>query len=164
MTAHTPVGIARAEVVGSLLRPGYLREARQALREGRADASALRAAEDRAVLEAIALQESAGLDVISDGEMRRASWIATIPLREEDPAFRPPVSGYEFFSNLGPGWIRGWRDSAGRPVQRPGQRAAVTRKLRVERDIVAEEYRVVKAHARRRSRYTLPAPSYHRVF
>lgn len=164
MTAYPSVGIARAEVVGSLLRPGYLRAARQALREGRADAAALRAAEDQAVREAIALQEAAGLDVISDGEMRRASWIASIPLREEDPAFRPPVSGYEFFSNLGPGWIRGWRDSQGRPVQRSGQRAVVTRRLRVERDIVADEYGFLKAHARRRTKYTFPAPSYHRVF
>src|SRR2546429_3286745 len=30
--------------------------------------------QDRAVLEAIALQEACGLDVITDGEMRRRSW------------------------------------------------------------------------------------------
>ena len=47
--------IPRADVVGSLLRPAYLREARQGAREGRVAAEALRAAEDSAVREAIAL-------------------------------------------------------------------------------------------------------------
>jgi hypothetical protein len=37
----------------------------------------LHAAEDRAVREAIALQEAAGLDVINDGELRRGTWIVT---------------------------------------------------------------------------------------
>jgi 5-methyltetrahydropteroyltriglutamate--homocysteine methyltransferase len=50
----------RADVVGSLLRPEYLRETRDAARAGTIDAGEVRAAEDRAVLEAIALQESAG--------------------------------------------------------------------------------------------------------
>jgi methionine synthase II (cobalamin-independent) len=85
----------RSDVVGSLLRPAYLREARQAAREGRIGPDALRAAEDRAVREAIALQEAAGLDVITDGELRRASWVITIPLRE-DPAGHAPLAGFEF--------------------------------------------------------------------
>jgi Cobalamin-independent synthase, Catalytic domain len=83
MTTHTHVGVARSDVVGSLLRPPYLREARQGVRQGRVSDAELHAAEDRAVREAIALQESAGLDVISDGELRRQSWVVTIPLREE---------------------------------------------------------------------------------
>jgi 5-methyltetrahydropteroyltriglutamate--homocysteine methyltransferase len=72
--------MARSDVVGSLLRPAYLREARQGVRQGRVSVAALHAVEDRAVREAIALQESAGLDVISDGELRRQSWVVTIPL------------------------------------------------------------------------------------
>src|SRR4029450_3603075 len=82
----------RADVVGSLLRPTYLREARQGAREGRVTAEVLREAEDRAVREAIALQEVAGLDVITDGELRRSSWVITIPLREEGLA-RAPLAG-----------------------------------------------------------------------
>ncbi|HEY4910756.1 MAG TPA: hypothetical protein VIJ73_14705, partial [Methylomirabilota bacterium] len=62
----------RADVVGSLLRPDALRRARQGAREGRVTPEALRAAEDDAVREAIALQEGARLDVITDGELRRA--------------------------------------------------------------------------------------------
>ena len=89
MTTHTHTTIARADVVGSLLRPDYLREVCQGVREGRGSAVELRAAEDRAVLEAIALQEAAGLDVISDGELRRQSWVVTIPLREEGTVHAP---------------------------------------------------------------------------
>jgi len=77
---------SRADVVGSLLRPDYLREARKAAREGRLSVAELHTVEDRAVREAIALQESAGLDVITDGELRRGSWVVTIPLREEAKA------------------------------------------------------------------------------
>ena len=69
--------IARADTVGSLLRPTYLRQARQSWRTGSMSAAELQAAEDRAVREAIALQEAAGLDVISDGELRRGTWIVT---------------------------------------------------------------------------------------
>jgi methionine synthase II (cobalamin-independent) len=69
--------IARADTVGSLLRPAYLREARQGRRTGSVSDAELRAAEDRAVREAIALQEAAGLDVINDGELRRGMWIVT---------------------------------------------------------------------------------------
>ena len=102
MTTHTQVDIARSDVVGSLLRPAYLREARQGVREGRVSATELHAVEDRAVREAIALQESAGLDVITDGELRRQSWVVTIPLREEGAA-HAPLAGYEFLP-AEPGW------------------------------------------------------------
>lgn len=62
----------RAEVVGSLLRPDYLKEAVQRFEAGRMTADDLSAAQDRAALEAIALQESCGVDVITDGEVRRS--------------------------------------------------------------------------------------------
>ena len=61
----------RTDVVGSLLRPDYLKDARQKLDEGKFDAGEFEKLEDRAVAEAVALQESAGLDVLTDGEMRR---------------------------------------------------------------------------------------------
>ena len=56
MTAAARAEIPRADVVGSLLRPTYLREARQALRDGRLGDAELRRTEDRAVTEAIELQ------------------------------------------------------------------------------------------------------------
>lgn len=47
MAATARVEVARSDVVGSLLRPAYLREARQGAREGRVSAAELRAVEDR---------------------------------------------------------------------------------------------------------------------
>ena len=79
MSTKQAATIARADVVGSLLRPAYLRQARQAAHDGQMSDADLRAVEDRAVREAIALQEVIGLDVITDGEMRREGWNA--PLR-----------------------------------------------------------------------------------
>ena len=72
MTTGTPP--FRADHVGSLLRPAYLLEARTEAKAGRLSAERLRKIEDRAVLEIIALQESAGLRGITDGEARRDSW------------------------------------------------------------------------------------------
>jgi len=63
--------IHRAEVVGSMLRPEPLLKARAQHRAGKLDADALRAIEDGAVDEALRIQEAAGVDVVTDGEMRR---------------------------------------------------------------------------------------------
>ncbi len=65
----------RAEQVGSLLRPAELLEARVALADGRIAAEALRAVEDRAIEDALRRQRDIGLDILSDGEMRRGSWL-----------------------------------------------------------------------------------------
>ena len=62
----------RADVVGSLLRPDDLVQARAQLFEGRLAPDAFERVADRAVDEALRLQESAGVDVATDGEMRRA--------------------------------------------------------------------------------------------
>src|SRR5665213_144424 len=70
--AESSKPVARAETVGSLLQPDALLEARKS-----GDEAARRTAEDVAVDAAIELQESVGLDVITDGEMRRASWADT---------------------------------------------------------------------------------------
>src|SRR6185312_8760883 len=64
----------RAEHVGSLLRPPELLAARAAHQAGRLSAADLRAVEDNAIGEAIALQREVGLQGVTDGEMRRGSW------------------------------------------------------------------------------------------
>jgi 5-methyltetrahydropteroyltriglutamate--homocysteine methyltransferase len=64
----------RAEHVGSLLRPAALLEARRRFARGEIDQAALTAAEDRAIDDAVRLQERAGLRLATDGEFRRASY------------------------------------------------------------------------------------------
>src|ERR1700737_4470347 len=67
ITAHT-------DVVGSLLRPPELLKAREELAAGTISPAAFKKIEDRAVDQAVALQEQAGIDVVTDGEMRRLSF------------------------------------------------------------------------------------------
>ncbi|GAA0929684.1 5-methyltetrahydropteroyltriglutamate--homocysteine S-methyltransferase [Pseudonocardia zijingensis] len=64
----------RADHVGSLLRPPALLEARQRHAEGALDDAGLRAAEDTAIRDAVAMQEEIGLQSATDGEFRRTSW------------------------------------------------------------------------------------------
>jgi 5-methyltetrahydropteroyltriglutamate--homocysteine methyltransferase len=64
----------RADNLGSLLRPPYLLDARH---DGLAPEQ-LREVEDRAIEEAIKLQEDAGLQIVTDGEYRRRFFFSTV--------------------------------------------------------------------------------------
>jgi 5-methyltetrahydropteroyltriglutamate--homocysteine methyltransferase len=65
-----------AEHVGSLLRQPWLREARARHKRGELTTEQLREAEDRAALENIGTQREAGIEVLTDGEVRRENWMA----------------------------------------------------------------------------------------
>jgi len=67
-----------AEHVGSMLRQPWLLAAREEHRAGRITNGDLRATEDRAVAENIAIQRSAGMPVFTDGEARRTNWMTGI--------------------------------------------------------------------------------------
>ena len=64
----------RADHVGSLLRPQRVHAARDEFAAGRIDAAQLRAVEDDAISDAVAMQEGLGLQSATDGEFRRATW------------------------------------------------------------------------------------------
>jgi 5-methyltetrahydropteroyltriglutamate--homocysteine methyltransferase len=64
----------RADHVGSLLRPQRLLEARADRGAGRIDDAELRAVEDEAIADAVAMQREIGLRTVTDGEFRRATW------------------------------------------------------------------------------------------
>ena len=162
--------IARADVVGSMLRPDYLKQAKDRMREGNTDRSELRSLEDRAVLDAIRMQESAGIQAVSDGEMRRWSWIAFIPLTE-DPLFQAPVRGFEFL-DADAGWMSLWKMPSGEKVAVKAiqdefhmyRQPFITSKLELTRDIVSDEYAFLKKHASARTKFNFPSPSWHRIF
>ena len=65
----------RAEHVGSLLRPPELLQARAAYAQGQLSLRGLRAEEDRAIAAALEKQRQFGIDILSDGEFRRGSWL-----------------------------------------------------------------------------------------
>lgn len=64
----------RADHVGSLLRPPALKEAREKYAKGQIARAELKAVEDREIRNAIAKQEAAGLQGVTDGEFRRSWW------------------------------------------------------------------------------------------
>ena len=144
---------ARAETVGSLLRPERLLSARRDRAGGAAGDEHLRELEDAAVLEAIQLQESAGLDVITDGELRRSGWAVTTEA----------LAGFALREG-GPGLTWHGADDARDPGVYPTSAYPTVVERVAERRDVTDEYRFLAGHAHVRTKYSLPAPSYHRRF
>ena len=140
----TPV--YRAEVIGSLLRPTWLKEARKALAQGRMSAREFKRIEDRAVDEAIAQQEAAGVDIVTDGELRRGTFVG--PLTEF-------VDGFTYVGEVIEAQSH-WRRPA--EVKASAGKVAVTGKLRRRRSLAAEEFTYLRARAARPIKATLPSP------
>lgn len=136
--------IHRANVIGSLLRPAWLKQARFDCAADRLSMSQFKAVEDRAVNEAIALQETAGMDIVTDGEMRRSGFVA--PLTDYVEGFEP----IEFDA-------RRWHFEAGSDtyVRVP---VTVTGKLKRMRSLAAEEFTYARGRTARPLKVTLPSP------
>ncbi len=62
------------DIVGSFLRPDYLKKAREAFAQGTISKEELKTVEDKAIEELIKKQKELGLQVITDGEFRRSTW------------------------------------------------------------------------------------------
>jgi len=139
----------RADVVGSLLRPPALRETRERFDRGELSNAELKAAEDDAVDHVIALQEEAGLDVVTDGEMRRLSFQAGLP---------EAVDGFGAWDLDAFLWGRWESDELG-PMEVARPPIGVVGKLRRIRSIAAEEFVYARARATRPVKVTLPSPS-----
>ena len=127
----------RADVVGSLLRPPELLEARDALGRGEMAPAAFKAVEDRAVGEAVALQVEAGLRVVTDGEMRRLSFQSQ--MTEAVEGFGP----HDLNAFLWGDW-EGDETVGGRHIERPAG-LGVRDKLRRKRHLSAEEFTALRA-------------------
>ena len=130
----------RSDVVGSLLRPSYLKEARDRHEKGQLSHSEFKSLEDRAVDEAIELQKRAGLEVLSDGEMRRYAFFGHL------------VDAIEGFDKFG-GWAIPFRNEKGEEVVQP--RPVVVSKLRRKRPLCAEEFTYLRARANHPAKTTM---------
>lgn len=120
----------RSDVVGSLLRPDYLKEARERHEAGELTDAAFKLIEDRAVDEAVELQERAGIEVISDGELRRYAFYGHL------------VDAIEGFDKFG-GWAIPFRDEAGEQIVQ--KRPVVVSRLGRKRHMCAEEFTYLRA-------------------
>ncbi len=142
---------ARSDVVGSLLRPPELLEAREALGEGRIDHAAFKAVEDRAVDEAVALQEEVGLEVVTDGEMRRLSFQGQMMEAVEG------FSDYDVDAFLWGEWY-GAEGVEHVSLERPPGLAVVSPLTR-RRHLCTEEFIYVQSRTDRTVKITIPSPS-----
>jgi 5-methyltetrahydropteroyltriglutamate--homocysteine methyltransferase len=140
---------ARTDVIGSLLRPSELLEAQRKHEAGEIDANELERAEDRAVDEAIRLQEEAGLAVVTDGEMRRLSFQSQMTAAVEG------FGEWDIDAFL---WGEWHSDEIGDlVVERPP--IAVVGKLRRKRFLSAGELTYALGRTNRVLKVTLPSPS-----
>jgi 5-methyltetrahydropteroyltriglutamate--homocysteine methyltransferase len=145
-----PIIDARADHVGSLLRPPALKQAREDRAAGRLDAPAFKAVEDAAVREVVALQEAAGCPVVTDGELRRDSF------QSELTAATTGVEGVSLDAWL---WGEWHSDELGdKVVERPPE-MAVTARLERRRGLAAEELTFLRAITDRVAKVTLPSPT-----
>jgi 5-methyltetrahydropteroyltriglutamate--homocysteine methyltransferase len=130
----------RSEVVGSLLRPTYLTEARKQYEAEQINAAEFKAIEDRAVNEAIALQENAGIDVITDGELRRYAFYGHL------------VDSLDGFDKFG-GWAIPFRDETGEELVL--KRPVVVEKLQWRRSMCGEEWVYLRSRRNRPGKVTM---------
>jgi 5-methyltetrahydropteroyltriglutamate--homocysteine methyltransferase len=157
-TKLKPLARIRADVVGSLLRPERLKQAYADRDQGRLSAEELRRIQDQAIRAAVELQESVGMDVVTDGEFRRLNF---------QDSFAASVSGFDarrvdlsFMESL---------SREGKPLQRWDpyhvaegaailQRRPVSQKLRLMRNLPLEEYRFVSGVAQKPAKVSLVGP------
>jgi 5-methyltetrahydropteroyltriglutamate--homocysteine methyltransferase len=132
--------VYRSDVVGSLLRPAYLKEARDRHEAGQLGEAEFKRTEDRAVDEAIALQERTGVEVITDGEVRRYAFYGHL------------IDAVEGFDKFG-GWAIPFRNEKGEELVLP--RPVVVSKLRRKRPMCAEEFTYVRARTNHPAKTTM---------
>ena len=150
----------RNDVVGSLLRPAELKQARQRFDDGQLSREELRQVEDREIRNAVRLQEGLGLAVVTDGEYRRLNF---------QDSFGESVSGYDagraslkFYEQRveGSNPLQRWEipvrgEEKGTAVS---QRRPVVERLRLVRNTPLEEYRFVSRAAEKPAKVTLIGP------
>jgi 5-methyltetrahydropteroyltriglutamate--homocysteine methyltransferase len=133
----------RADHVGSLLRTAPLKEARAKHEKGEISAEALKAIEDREISAIIKKQEGLGLQVVTDGEFRRAFW------------------NYDFLGALpGVEAYLGERKIKFQGVNPKPMMLRVSGKLgSFSEHPMLEHFKFVKAHTRATPKMTIPSPS-----
>jgi 5-methyltetrahydropteroyltriglutamate--homocysteine methyltransferase len=135
--------VHHSDVIGSLLRPRYLTQARDANAAGQLSAPDFKRIEDRAVDQAIAMQEGIGLDVVTDGELRRFSFLDQIvgEINGVEPIEGAPVHFHSATEN----WI--WHNPF-----------TVTGRISQKRQLTLEEFAYNRARATKRIKVTFPSP------
>jgi 5-methyltetrahydropteroyltriglutamate--homocysteine methyltransferase len=140
---------AHADVTGSLLRPPALLAAQKQLAAGNITAAEFKVIEDRGVDDAVTLQEAVGLEIVTDGEMRRQSFQSQMTTA---------VSGFGEY-NLDAFLWGDWYDEQGLQRKRRPRQLGAVGKLKRVRYLSADEFSYLKNKTSRIPKVTLPSPS-----
>jgi 5-methyltetrahydropteroyltriglutamate--homocysteine methyltransferase len=132
--------VYRSDTVGSLLRPAYLKEARDLYADRKLDDASFKAIEDRAVDECVDLQIRAGMEVITDGEVRRYAFFGHL------------IDAVDGFDKYG-GWAIPFKNDKGEAMVLP--RPVVVGKLRKKRPLCAEEFTYLRARTKHPAKTTI---------
>jgi len=133
----------KAEQVGSLLRPKELIEARNQVATGQLAADELRAVEDRAIQRVLQRQVEVGLDVLTDGEFRRSSFMS------------PLMEAVDGFVTL-PAKLLDWQGRQGEAERH--NELVVSERIVQKRRLLADEAAFMLRHAPRAFKITVPSP------
>ncbi|WP_205995591.1 5-methyltetrahydropteroyltriglutamate--homocysteine S-methyltransferase [Pseudolabrys sp. FHR47] len=137
----------RADQVGSLLRPEYVKEAREQRERGEITKEQLRAIEDRAIREVVKLQEEVGLQAITDGEFRRAFWHVDF------------LSGFDGIEWTHGDYAVSFKGADGK-VASTSSMLVVKDKVRRTRPIMVDHFAFLKAATTRTAKFCIPSPTY----
>jgi 5-methyltetrahydropteroyltriglutamate--homocysteine methyltransferase len=135
------------EVVGSLLRHDELKQAMERDEKGEIDKKELEALQEKEGKDNITLQEEAGIEVLTDGEVRRRFWFD--PLTSSLKGYNPEVPAPVMFHGKGD-----------KPEGPPPKLPAVTEKLGIRHNLPLEEYQFVSANTDRPAKATLAGMTY----
>lgn len=150
----------RNDVVGSLLRPAPLKQARVRYDEGKISLEELGQIEDQNIRDAVKLQEGIGLSVVTDGEYRRLNF---------QDSFGESVAGYDagkpslhFYEKRveGSSPLRRWEipDQGEQKGTAVAQRRPVAQKISLARNVPMEEYRFLQQIAQKPGKVALIGP------
>lgn len=137
----------RADQVGSLLRPEKLKQARDKAAKNEITPQQLREIEDACIRDVIALQESAGLQAITDGEFRRAFWHVDF------------LTGFD-----GIVWTHGdyavsFKGDDGKTAHMSSM-LVVNGKVRRDKPIMVDDFKFLKSATSRTAKFCIPSPTY----
>ncbi|HUJ75313.1 MAG TPA: 5-methyltetrahydropteroyltriglutamate--homocysteine S-methyltransferase, partial [bacterium] len=136
----------RADHVGSLLRPKELLQARQDFQQGRISQAQLRASEDEAIRKVVRMQEEVGLQGVTDGEFRRASWHMDFLYQVGGVTKTQDNLKVRFHNEKG-------------DIEFTPAALRVIGKLKLEKCIFGEDFQFLKSVAKATPKLTIPSPS-----
>jgi 5-methyltetrahydropteroyltriglutamate--homocysteine methyltransferase len=139
----------KSDVVGSLLRPKYLKDVRKQYEENQIDPIAFKKIEDKSVDEAIELQKQTGIEVITDGEMRRFAFFGHL------------IDATEGFDKFGGGTTKFYNEAG---EELPHHRPIVVSKLKRKRHLCSEEFVYLRAKTDLQCKATIISPQQSATF